>query len=337
MKNKQPTIKDIAQTLNLHFTTVSRALRNHPDVSPETKKKVLALARKLNYNPNVIAQSLKKRGTNTLGVIVPEINHNFFASVISGIEDVAYKSGYTIIVSQSNEDYDREKINTKAMLAQRISGLLISIAQNTVKTDHINTVHQQGVPVVAFDRVFDNIPISKVISDDYNGAYRLTNFLIEKGYKRIAYISGPEHLLLCQTRIKGYKEALMNNGFEVDEKYIISCCFDQNSGRKGFQKVLELENKPDAIFSINDHVALGILLQAKKIGLQIPKDLAIVGFSDDPLSSIVEPALTTVAQQPHEIGKRAAKLLIDQIKSTKELFAPRIEKVSTKLIIRNSA
>ncbi len=334
---KPTTIKDLAEKLNLHFTTVSRALRNHPDVNPETRTKVLHLAKQLNYNPNLIAQSLKNSDTKTLGVIVPEISHTFFSSVISGIEEVAYRSGYTIIVSQSNETFERETINTQAMIGHRISGLLISIAQNTVNTDHILSISQQDIPIVAFDRVFENLQTSKVISDDYQGAFALTKFLIDRGYQRIAHISGPGHLLLCQTRIKGYRDALTEHGFPFNKKYIISNRFDQNSGVEGIKALLKADKRPDAIFAVNDHVALGALLHAKSVGIKIPEQLAIAGFSNDPLSSIVEPALTTVAQQPHEIGKKAAAILIDQIENCNMKFTPKTEKISTQLIIRNSA
>jgi len=335
MRKSQVTIKDIAKKLNISPSTVSRALRDHPDISAKTKEMVNSLAEELDYQPDSIAQSLKKRKTNLIGVIVPEIKHNFFSAAISGIEEVAYRAGYAIIVSQSNESYDRECINVRALISNRVAGLLISIAQTTENSDHFKLLERQGIPFVFFDRVCEDIEASKVVVDDFDGAFDAVEHLINYGYKRIAHLAGPKHLSISQQRLAGYLSALKKHKIPYDENLVVYGGLNEEDGIIGFQKLLQLDHLPDALFAVNDPVAIGAFEKIKEHGLVIPEDIALLGFSNNPISSLIEPSLTTVEQPAYEIGKRAAELLIEQIKFG-ENFIMRKEILKTKLIVRNS-
>lgn len=330
------TITDIAKELSISPSTVSRALRNHPDISQATKDKVIDTANKFDYFPDTLAQGLKKQRTNTIGIIVPEIQHHFFSSAISGIEDITYSAGFTIMVCQSNEDYEREKLHVRALVSNRIAGLLISLSQSTDDISHFDVLKRRNIPVVFFDRTHEKITDSQVIVDDYKGAYELVCHLIERGYKRIAHLAGPENISIGRNRLNGYRDALTAHGIAIDEKYIVSGGFRQEDGTNGIQKLLQLDTPPDAVFAVNDPVALGAFIVLKEKKLRIPEDIALAGFSNNPFSSIIEPPLTTVDQAAHEIGKTAARLLLDQIESGIVNRKPEIIVHETKLIIRKS-
>ncbi len=336
MFKTQSTIKDIAKALNISPSTVSRALRDHPDISSKTKKRVNSMANELDYHPDSIAQSLKQRRTNLIGVIVPEIRNRFFSAAISGIEDVAYRAGYAIIVSQSNESYERECINISALISNRIAGLLISISLLTKQDDQFRLLERQNIPFVFFDRVLENYEASKVVVDDYNGAFKAVEYLIDSGYRRIAHLAGPEHLSVSQYRLNGYKAALKKHQIEFDEKLVISGGLDEEDGYNGLKKLLEINQlPPDVVFAANDPVAIGAFQRIKEIGLKIPQDIALLGFCNNPISQLVEPTITTVNQPAHQVGRRAAELLLEQINSPED-FIPRKEVLKTELIIRNS-
>ena len=336
MKFTQITIKDIAQKLNISPSTVSRALRNHPDIKPKTKELVVSLARELDYHPNSIAQSLQKKRTNTIGVIVPEIRHHFFSSVISGIEDVGYEAGFTIIVCQSNEDSKREEINIRALLSNRVAGLLISISQTTENDESFFMLQRRNIPFVFFDRVLKNFKTSKVIVDDFDGAFKAVEHLILSGYKRIAHLAGPQYISISNDRLQGYLFALQKYNIPFENELVIYGGFNEEDGIIGLQKLLRLNKLPDAIFAVNDPVAIGTFIQIKENGLKIPDDIALIGFSNNPIASLIDPPLTTIAQPMYEIGQTAAKLLIEQIENSKEPFEPKIEILKTQLIIRKS-
>jgi len=330
------TIKDLAKELNISASTVSRALRDHPDISPLTKKRVISLANKLDYHPDSIAQSLQTQKTKTIGVIVPEIKQPFFASVINGIEELAYSAGYTIIVCQSNETYDREVLYTRTLVSHRVAGLLVSLSQTTQNLDHFKALQRRGVPIVFFDRVNDDIEASKVVVDDYNGAFAAADHLIKSGYKRIAHLAGPKNLSISKYRLKGYKDALKLGNRPYNEELVVYGGLDDTDGVVGFQKLLSLEILPDAVFAVNDPVATGAFLTIKEHGLKIPDDIALVGFSNTNVSSLLDPPLTTVEQPTYEIGKTAVQLLLEQINNNEENFVPRFEVLKTHLIIRGS-
>lgn len=312
------TIKDIARELGLNVSTVSRALRNHPDISDETKKKVREVADRLNYFPDSHAQSLQTGYSKTIGVIVPEIRHHFFSSVISGIEDVAYSEGYTIMVCQSNEREKREEINIKALLSHRVAGLLVSISQETKKADHFKLVKKMKVPLVFFDRIHPGVSASKVVVNDYQGAFQAVAYLIERGYKKIAHIGGPANLNISQERLRGYRDAILQAGLEWNSELVCVGGLHEQDGEKGIEYLIRKNQTIEAVFCINDPVAVGVYTFARRKKLRIPDDLAVVGFSNNPIAALIEPPLTTVHQPSYEMGKTAAKVLLDHIKDPTE-------------------
>ncbi|MEX1329575.1 MAG: LacI family DNA-binding transcriptional regulator [Desulfobacterales bacterium] len=330
------TIKDLARELKLSPSTVSRALRDHPDISPKTKKRVVSLANKLDYHPDSIAQSLQTKKTKTIGVIVPEIKQPFFASVINGIEELAYAAGYTIIVCQSNETADREVLVTRSLGSHRVAGLLVSLSRSTENLDHFKVLQRRGVPIVFFDRVSNDIEASKVVVDDYKGAFDVVEHLIKSGYKRIAHLAGPKNLSISKFRLKGYTDALQQGNLPLDDSMVVYGGLDDTDGIVGFQKLLHLKTLPDAIFAVNDPVATGAFVMIKEHGMKIPDDIAIAGFSNTYMTSLLEPPLTTVEQPSYEIGKTAAQLLMEQINSNYENFIPKFIVLKTHLIVRSS-
>ena len=335
--SSQVTIKDIARALGISPSTVSRALKDHPDISKQTKKAVVELAEELNYQPNYIALSLRKSKTNTIGVIIPEIVHYFFSNIISGIEDVAYNSGYNVIISQSNESYEREVSDTKALLASRVDGFLISTSKETTDLSHIEDLIKREIPIVIYDRLCDGLNVSQIIIDDFQGAYQATEHLIKGGCKRIAHLQGPKNQMIFLERLRGYREALEQNNLKFDESLVVHCYEGtMEETMEHTEKLLELKNPPDGIFGNNDLSAIAAMKVVKKHGLKIPEEVAIVGFSDWQVSSLVDPSLSTVTQPGFEMGQKAAKLFLEQIKNP-DGYKPRREILMPKLIIRDSS
>lgn len=332
---KHVTITDLARRLNLSASTVSRALRDHPDISTQTKKRVQAIAAQTNYQPNLIAQSLQTRRSNNIGVIVPEIRNTFFSTVISGIEDLAYEAGYTIMVCQSNDTFEREAINTRALAANRVAGMLVSVSQETADFSHLQQVIAQGVPLVLFDRAVDEIDAPTVVVDDYNGAYRAVTHLIETGRTRIAHLSSPPSLSIARKRRAGYEAALRDKGLSVRPGYIVEGGCHEEDGHRGARRLMSLEMPPDGIFAINDPVAIGAFSYLQAHGIKIPDQVGLVGFSDNPNTALVRPALTTVSQPAYEIGKTAASILLAVFSGT-PLNSRKTTTLETRLVIRGS-
>lgn len=341
MKFNQITIKDIARELGISPSTVSRALKDHPDISVATKKAVNELADKLNYQPNTVALNLRQRKTNTIGVIIPEIVHFFFSTVISGIEDVAYEAGYNVILAQSNESVEREKSDIKALFNSRVDGLLLSISRETTNFDHIESIISKGLPIVFYDRMYTNPNTSKVIVDDYVGAKEAVLHLIDQGFKRIAHLEAAPGLQIAVDRKRGYIDALKENNIPVKENMIIECPNGSlEDGKKATKKLLSLASPPDAIFANNDLLAMGAMLSIKENGLKIPEDIALMGFSNWFFSQLLDPPLSSVDQPGFEMGQEAARLLIRQIEmKDKDQFEvqPETKILKTRLIIRESS
>jgi LacI family transcriptional regulator len=341
MKYAQITIKDLARELGISPSTVSRALKDHPDISPDTKKAVNELAEKLNYQPNIVALNLRQSKTNTIGVIIPEVVHFFFSTVIKGIDDVAYSAGYNVILAQSNESLEREKTDMKALFNSRVDGMLMSISRETTTYDHIETTLSKGVPIVFFDRVYDNPLLSKVLVDDFEGAKEATLHLIDQGCKRIAHLEGPPNLAISTQRLEGYIEALKQHNMAIDKALIVPCPFGSiEEGRAATEKLLSLKNPPDAIFASNDPAAMGSMQAIKEKGLKIPADVAVAGFSNWFFSSMTEPPLTSVDQPGFEMGQEAARLLIRHIEMKEKDDAepePETKILKTRLVVRESS
>lgn len=331
---KHATIVDIAKTLGISPSTVSRALADHPDVKKETKEQVKRIAEELRYSPNPIAQSLKSSRTTTIGVIVPEIKHDFFSSAISGIEEIAYHAGYTIMVCQSNESYEREVVNTNALMHHRVAGVIVSISQNTKSGDHFQDLISRRIPVVFFDRVCDDVQASKVVIDDYKSAYEAVTHLIQRGYKNIAHFGGPKELGICVKRWRGYVDALKKNQIAFRSELVRYGGLHEQDGYNSMDTLLKEKMIPDAIFAVNDPVAIGAFQRIKEAGLRIPADVAIVGFSNNKITALVDPPITTVDQPSFEMGRRAAEILISTIED--KTAEPKTLVLDTNLVIRAS-
>lgn len=334
--NAQATIKDIARELNISPSTVSRALKDHPDINVETKKAVIQMAAKLDYQPNSIALSLRKSKTNIIGVIIPELVHHFFSTVISGIEDVANEAGYHVMICQSNESYTKEVANTQALLSTRVDGLLMSLSRETDNFDHLKSLQRRNIPIVFFDRASKEMEASSIEVDDYDGAFRATEHLIQNGCKRILHMAGPDHLNISINRSNGYRAALKKYNIDFDPTLLVETGLKQQDGSDTMGKLLEEKLKFDGLFAVADPVAIGAMLTLKKKGVKIPDDVAVIGFSDEPMTSLIDPPLSTMSQPGYEMGVRAARLFLEQLED-KDNYQPKSEILKTELIVRESS
>jgi len=332
---KQATIKNIASELKLSTSTVSRALNDHPDIHEETKRLVNSIAVELGYRPNIIARNLKSSKSNQIGVIVPEIRHDFFANALSGIEEVAYQKGYTVILAQSNEDKDREEINLNSMYLHRVAGILVSISQTTTDSAHFKRLVDKGVKMVFFDRVCNDLNVSTVHIDDLQSSYDVVKYLISKGYKKIIHFAGPQNLEICKNRKLGYEKALVDSGV-LYNPVVIEGGMHENDGYRHVDKMIELGFENCAIFAVNDPVAVGAVKRLKELRIKIPEQVGIVGFSNNPITEMISPQLTTVEQPAFEMGRRAAEILIHEIEDENTIIIPSDIKLETNLIVRES-
>lgn len=340
MKFEAVTIKDIAKALGISTSTVSRALRDSHEISPETKQLVLDCAEKLNYHPNPIALSLKERRSRSIGVVVAEIANNFFSQVINGIESIAYDRGYNVIISQTRESYDREVMDLQYLASRSVDGLLISLSTETNDLNHLKSLHDKGLPIVFFDRITEEINTHKVIVDNFKGAYDATEHLIRNGHKRIGVLANSEFLSITHERVAGYKEALIRNGIKVDENYIQHCFYGGmifEEIEDAVNKLFTLKNKPDAIFTSSDKLTTGCLKTLKRRGLKVPDDISVVGFSNSDIAELIDPPLTVVRQPAYEMGKAATELLLQLVESKRPVkeFEKRI--MTPELQVRESS
>jgi len=334
MKKPPITIKDIARALEISPSTVSRALQSHPDISVSTREKVKEYARVHHYKPNGLALSLRTSKNNTIGVIIPEIIHYFFSTVLAGIEHVADVEGYNVIVCQSGENYEKEVRNTAALISGRVSGVLASLSKNTTNYNHFQEIVDSDIPLVFFDRICIGILTDKVVVDDYAGALAATEYLIKTGCKRIAFFSSLPHLEISKNRKNGYMDALRKHRIPVEDN-MIRICDTRDDAIRITPEFLMRENRPDAFFAINDQCAAGILWAVKRFGLKVPEEVSIFGFSDGEFAMASDPMLSTVEQHGFEVGKNAAKLLISKIKGeTPDKYTNKI--IKTNLVIRGT-
>lgn len=328
------TIKDIARELGISPSTVSRALKNHPDISEKTKKAVIELAEKLKYRPNQLALNLRKNQNNTIGVIIPQIVHYFFSSIISGIEDYTSKKGYNVILTQSNEQFQKEIDNTKTLINSGVAGVLISRTKETTSFEHFKKLLNYDIPVVFFDRICSSLKTDKVIVNDEYAAFIGVEHLIKSGCKKIIHFKGPENLSISIKRQTGYLEALREYKLKRNNNLIFQC--DNYKDAKILtQKIIDNKLDFDGIFAVNDDTAAGAIEILNKNGIKIPTQVSVMGYSNDLISQITTPKLSTVEQSGYEMGYTSAKLLIERIESEKPI-RPRTEVVSVKLILRES-
>ncbi len=335
MNTGQYTIKDIARRLSLSASTVSRALRSLPDVKPETMKAVKDLAKKLNYQPNPIAQGLVKKRSYNIGVIIPEFMIHFYAEALSGIYKVANDAGYNVMVCQTNETYEKELKSLKTLVSSRVDGLIVAISKETNNFDHLNSLNLRKTPLVVFNRVSDEISASKVIFDDYKSGYKATRHLIDCGCKHIAHIAGPTNLQLSTDRKAGFKRAIEKYELEYDEELVVTCDFTLEDGKEAMEKILQTGKKIDGVFTVCDAAAYGAMSVLKNAGYKIPEDVSVIGFTNEPFAKLIEPSLSTISQPSYEIGETATHLLLKHIEN-KEEFIPETRVLETELIERNS-
>jgi len=336
MKKGMTTIYDIARTLGISASTVSRALRNHPDISQAMVEKIKSTAKKLNYRPNTIAQSLKERKTKVIGVVIPEILNHFYMSVLSGIEDIVFRKGYQVMVCKSGENYQREVLNTESLSGQ-VDGILACVSQETRKYEHFKDVKKHNIPLVFFDRAAERISSSKVMMNDEAIVYTLTEHLIKSGYQNIVLITGPDHLGFCKNQIKGYTNALLHHGFKLKETSILSEGLDFQKGSASFQKAMRLEPAPDALIAANDPIAMAIYLEAQKANIQLGSKLGLASAGSDPVFGLLNPSVTNLQSKGFEMGGRAAQLCIHEIEKQGNILKTEKEMLSGDLVIRQSS
>jgi LacI family transcriptional regulator len=334
-QNSEPTIHDIARKLNISASTVSRALNDNPRISLKTREKIKEAALELGYRANSLASNLRNKKSNTIGIVVPLINRYFFSSVISGVEDVAYQAGFTVVISQSNDLAQKEIDIVHSMFANRVDGLIISIAMEPNTIEHFNLFRKKHIPLVFFDRAVPEIETDKIVVDDFAGAFRVTQHLIDQGYRRIAHLAGPQNLMTYFDRKNGYIDALHQNGIPFDESLVHINKLTSDDGIIAAKQLMSLPNPPDALFCGNDTTALTVMIYLRDLGIRIPEEIGIVGFSNEPFSKVVSPSISTIAQPGFEMGQKAAELIIRKIEN-KELTYQTIT-LPTELIIRESS
>ncbi|MCX2837955.1 LacI family DNA-binding transcriptional regulator [Salinimicrobium sp. MT39] len=338
MKKKEVTIYDLAKELNFSPSTVSRALNNHKSIGKKTTKEIHKAAQRLGYRPNSIAASLRSNKSKTIGILIARINSPFMSTLISGIEDTARKANYNVLISQSNESYENEVNNAKALYDSRVGGVIVSLAMETVDTSHFKQFLDKNIPVVFVDRVPKEFNSYRVVIDNYAAGYRATKHLIDQGCTRIAHFAGSQHVNVYNMRKKGYIDALTENGIELDEKLIISLkTMSSTEGWEATEKLLGMSNPPDGIFSSNDSAAVSAIRCAKERGVKIPEELAIIGFNDDPVASIVEPSLSTISHPARRMGEISALRILEHSKENLGTSVSEITMLDTKVVVRNSS
>ena len=337
MAQKVVTIKDLAERLQISVSTVSRALKDNPEISQQTRKIVQDLAKELGYRPNPIAVALKTQKSNTIGVVVPQIVSAFFSTVVKSIEEIADQNGYNVLVASSNETFEKEKKNINVFLSNRCDGIILSISKSTTSYEHIQKILDMGTPLVLFDRTVKELEVSKVVADDADAAFKVVQHLIQVGAKKIALLTGPEQLSIGKNRMKGYLKAMTMYRMEINTDYIVRCNdFSVQAAKEATARLLNMKTIPDAIFGINDDMAIGAIEAIKEKGLKIPEDIAIVGFSNSKRSRYMSPTVSSINQFPEKIGTRAAELLFQQILDPKHAQI-REEVINSELIVRESS
>lgn len=335
----KPTLREIANTLGLSIATVSKALKGYSDISIETKQKVKKLAEQLNYKPNSYAQSLQSKESKTIGLIVPEIVHHFFSNVILGVVKTAEKHGYLVITLQSDEKYEVEKTQIEQLLNKNVDAILMSLADNTVDHKHVESIRESGVSVVLFDKISKLINCHKVVINDEKAAFEATNYLIETGCKKIAHIRGVLKPQTTIDRLKGYRKALEHNDIEFDKNLVFEATnLSLKDGQRIAQTIFDKHKDVDGVFVLTDLIASGVLMKFNELGVKVPEEISVIGFSNWLITQLTTPTLSTVDQPGFKMGQAAFNLLLDEIynlKNNKEVNYRTVE-IPTKVIARNS-
>lgn len=334
---KRTTIYDIAEKLNITASSVSRALNNSSYVNEATKKLILQTAAELNYKRNTLASNLRKGHSKTIGVVVPRINQNFFANVIAGIEDTTYQKGYNLIICQSNESYDKEIKCINTLINQHVDCIVISLSVDSNDHQHLQNVLDQGIQLIQFDRVAEELETLKVLNDNEQASFEAVCHMIEQGYKKIALLEGPQNLNIFQQRKAGYLNALKKYDLPVIKEFIIENAWTKELGASATKKLLSLPKPPDAIFaSTSDFSALGVLEVASALNIKVPSELGICGYSNEDFTEITSPSITTIDQFSMYMGKTIANLYFQELENNDTIVIPKIISIKPKLIVRNS-
>jgi len=340
MSHKRATLKDIAETLNVSITTVNRALKNHPDISSKLKEQIVFLAEELHYRPNFFASSLRKRRSGIIGVIIPKVIHYFSSTVLSGIIKSAGDRCYQVIISESNNELEREKMILMNMMNSGVDGVLIAVSNSTKDETHFDILEEEDIPFVFFDKVPDHINGPKVLTNDKKGAFIATEHLISQKYQRIAHIKGQQASRNATPRFNGYKEALEKYHYQFDKQLIRECISaSEEEGCRFALQLMKVKNKPDAFFCVNDETAIGVLAGLRKLKIRVPEDIGVVGFSNTKAGQYMQPSLTSIEQFGFDIGKTATEILLDLIANNDSLIRTSYQNamLEPKLFIRESS
>ena len=339
MKKHMPmTMKDIAKEFGISVATVSRALKDSPLISIERRKLIQQFARDHNFFPNFIGEALRSNHamqSKVIGVIVPEFTHYYFSSILTGIEEAAAKRGYSIMVALSGEQYEREAHICESFLHYKVCGVIVSQAKDTLNYDHYQKLLDAGIPMVFYDRVCTGFNASRVVVDDYLGAFNAVNHLIETGCKRIAFFGSPMNLEISKNRYNGYKDALLKHGMTIDEK-LVCVCDNRVDAETVTPEILALDTPPDGFFAVNDDTAIGILYTVKHAGYRVPEDISICGFTNGQRAIACDPMLTTVEQRGHRVGEEAAEILMDKVEGLSPIDKVEKRVIRTRLVIRGT-
>ena len=332
------TMKDIAREFGISVATVSRALKDSPRISEERRREIQRYAREHNFYPNAIGEALRHSRVmpiRIIGVIVPEFTHYYFSSILTGIEETAAARGYRIMVALSGEQYEREAEICDNFHRQKVCGVIVSQAKDTKNYDHYQKLINAGIPMVFYDRICTGVNASRVVVDDYMGAFNAVTYLIESGCKRIAFYSSPLQLEISKNRFNGYKDALLKHGIQVDES-IVELCDNRAAAEELTPRLMTMDNPPDGYFAVNDDTAIGILYTLKHAGIRVPEDVQICGFTNGQRAVACDPMLTTVEQRGHRVGEEAATILMDKVEGLSPM--DKIEKrvVRTRLVVRGT-
>jgi LacI family transcriptional regulator len=338
MKNQsEVTIHHLANELKISASTVSRALNDNPRISEKTRKAVHRKALEMGYRPNILAANLRSRRTRTIGVVVPRIDRYFFASAISGIENYAWTKGFNVIISQSNDLLIKEINCVQTLFNNRVDGLIISISMQSNDDHHLRLFSDKNIPILFFDRFCPTIESDRIVVDDFNSGYKITRHLIDRGCRQIAHIAGPELLNIYSDRKSGYIKALEESDLPVVREYLEVTGLTREEGKQAFARLMSLPNPPDGVFCGNDTTALSALEYCQEHQLNVPHDVALIGFSDEPFSAVITPSLSTVRQPGYEMGFLAAQKIIFRIQNNKTFIPVEEIVLPTELIIRDSS
>lgn len=334
---KRTTLKDIANALNISPAAVSKAMHDDSRISDKTKKAVKRIAKELDYQPNHLASALRKGKSNLVGVIVPRTNSNFFSSVLENMEVVLNKAGYNIIITQSNESFEKECKNIDTLLFTQVDGIIASMANETVDLSHYEKIKSKGIPLILFDRGENDLNVDYVGINDYDSSHMIVEHLVEKGCKRIAHIGGYRRTRIFNNRIRGYVDALKENNLPIDDSLIVESSLTLEDGRREMEQLLQLKNRPDAVYIASDYAALGALQILNENDINVPEDIRLIGFGNEPFTSLVTPSISSIKQHSKDIGRLAAETFLKRVDEPELKQSLNKIILNAELIIRDSS